>query len=136
MAKERQVPAQERTILVIDDDPDFVRATRKVLESVPYRVVAADNGSEGLKKAKEHKPDLILLDVIMPLKDGFSTCEAIKADPALDGTPVIMLTSFAQKVAETSLSVSQGMSLEADDYIDKPVAPQELLRRVAKLLRK
>ena len=128
--------AEPRTILVIDDDPDFVRATKKVLESVPYRVVMAENGTEGLKLAKAEKPDLILLDVIMPLKDGFSTCEALKAEPGLEEVPVIMLTSFAQKVAETSLSVSQGMSLEADDYIDKPVAPTELLRRVAKLIKK
>ena len=128
--------AELRTVLVIDDDPDFVRATKKVLESVPYRVVTAANGTEGVKMARAEKPDVILLDVIMPLKDGFSTCEALKAEPALEDVPVIMLTSFAQKVAETSLSVSQGMSLEADDYIDKPVAPVELLRRVARLMKK
>jgi two-component system alkaline phosphatase synthesis response regulator PhoP len=122
------------TILIIDDDPDFVRATRKVLESVPYRVLAADNGDDGIKMARAEKPDLILLDIIMPLRDGFSTCEAIKSDPSLEEVPVVMLTSFAQKVAETSLSVSQGMALEADDYIDKPVAPAELLKRVARLL--
>jgi CheY-like chemotaxis protein len=127
--------AEPPTILVIDDDPDFVRATRKVLESVPYRVVSADNGTEGLARARQHKPDLVLLDVIMPFKDGFSTCEALKADPHLGDVPVIMLTSFAQKVSETSLSVNQGMSLEAEDYIDKPVTPAELLRRVAKLLK-
>jgi len=124
------------TILVIDDDPDFVRATGTVLRSVPYHVVSAGNGAEGLKRALEEKPDLILLDVIMPMKDGFSTCEALKADPRLADIPVIMLTSFAQKVAETNLSVGQGMNLESDDYIDKPVAPQELLRRVAKWIRK
>jgi CheY-like chemotaxis protein len=127
--------AEPPTILVIDDDPDFVRATRKVLESVPYRVESAENGTEGLTRARQRKPDLILLDVIMPQKDGFSTCEMLKADLNLSEVPVIMLTSFAQKVSETSLSVSQGMSLEADDYIDKPVTPAELLRRVARLLK-
>lgn len=124
------------TILVIDDDPDFVKATRMVLESVPYTVIAANNGDEGLKKAQAEKPDLILLDIIMPTRDGFSTCERLKANLELSETPVIMLTSFAQKVGETSLSVGQGMTLEADDYLDKPVPPQVLLQRVAKFLRR
>jgi len=124
------------TILVIDDDPDFVRATRLVLESAPYRVITADNGDDGLQKAREEKPDLILLDIIMPTRDGFSACEKLKGDPALASIPVIMLTSFGRRVAETSLAKGQGLTLEAEDYIEKPIAPQELLQRVAKYLKK
>lgn len=124
------------TILIIDDDPDFVQATRMVLESVPYRVITASNGDDGLQKAREEKPDLILLDIIMPTRDGFSACEKLKGDPTLANIPVIMLTAFGQKVAETSLAKAQGLTLEAEDYIEKPVAPQDLLQRVAKHLRK
>jgi len=122
-------------ILLVDDDKDFVEATKMVLESKPYEVVVAYNGDEGLAKARKEKPDLIILDIIMPVKDGFSAAEQLKKDPALKKIPVIMLTSFSEKGGETSLSVSQGLALEADDYVDKPVAPQELLRRVERLLK-
>ncbi len=123
-------------ILLVDDDKDFVEATKMVLESKPYEVVVAYNGDEGLAKARKEKPDLIILDIIMPVKDGFSAAEQLKKDPALKKIPVIMLTSFSQKGGETTLSVSQGLALDADDYVDKPVAPQELLGRVERLLKK
>jgi two-component system alkaline phosphatase synthesis response regulator PhoP len=123
-------------ILLVDDDKDFVEATTMVLESKPYEVVVAYNGDEGLAKARKEKPDLIILDIIMPVKDGFSAAEQLKKDPELKKIPVIMLTSFSGKVAETSLSVSQGLALDAEDYVDKPVTPEELLKRVERLLKK
>lgn len=123
-------------ILLIDDDPDFVETTRLVLESKPYEVITASDGSEGIAKAKKDKPDLIILDIIMPVKDGFVAAEELKKDPELQKIPVIMLTSFSEKVSETTLSRSQGLTLDTEDYVDKPVAPQELLRRIEKLLRK
>lgn len=122
-------------ILLIDDDKDFVEATKLVLESKPYEVITAYNGSEGLQKAKTEKPDLIILDIIMPVKDGFNAAEELKKDPELNKVPVIMLTSFADRRGETSLSVSQGLTLDTEDYVDKPVAPEELLKRVEKLLK-
>lgn len=123
-------------ILLVDDDADFVEATKTVLESKPYQVIVAKEGDEGLKKAKTEKPDLILLDVIMPVKDGFTMAEQLKKDPQLSKIPVIMLTSFAQRKGETSISQAQGLTLEAEDYIDKPVAPQELLKRIEKQIGK
>lgn len=121
-------------ILIIDDDPDFVEATRIVLESKNYQVLAANNGKEGLAKVRSETPDLVILDIIMPHQDGFRVCEEIKADPQLSKTPVIILTSLSEKWGEVTLSVTQGLMLEAEDYIDKPVAPEELLRRVKKRL--
>lgn len=123
-------------ILLVDDDKDFVEATKMVLESKPYEVIVAYDGDEGLAKARQEKPDLIILDIIMPVKDGFRAAEQIKKDPELSKIPVIMLTSFAEKGGETSLSVSQGLMLDTEDYVDKPVAPEELLRRVQRLLKK
>jgi DNA-binding response OmpR family regulator len=123
------------TILLIDDDKDFVEATKVVLESKPYKVITAYNGNDGLEQAKTQKPDLIILDVIMPVKDGFNSAEELKKDPELKKIPVIMLTSFADRRGETSLSVGQGLTLDTEDYIDKPVAPEELLKRVEKLLK-
>src|SRR4030042_3577809 len=127
---------QKAKVLLVEDDKDFVEATKMVLESKPYEVFVAYNGDEGLAKARKEKPDLIILDIIMPVKDGFVAAEELKKDPALKKIPVIMLTSFSEKVSETTLSLSQGLTLDTEDYVDKPVAPQELLRRVEKLLRK
>jgi CheY-like chemotaxis protein len=126
----------EAKILLVDDDPDFVEATRTVLESVPYEVVVAYDGDEALAKVAEVQPDLILLDIIMPTQDGFYVCEKLKSDPLLQNIPVIMLTSLSQHISDTAYSVLDGMMLEADDFIDKPVRPTELLARIARLLKR
>ena len=123
-------------ILLIDDDVDFVESTKTVLESKPYEVIVAHEGDEGLRKAREENPDLILLDVIMPVKDGFTTAEQLKKDPQLSKIPVLMLTAFAAKGGGTSIPVSRGYTLETEDYIDKPISPEELLARVEKFLKK
>ena len=123
-------------ILLIDDDVDFVEATKIILESKPYEVIVAHNGQKGLQKAREEKPDLILLDIIMPVEDGFTAAEQLKEDPQLSKIPVLMLTGFAAKRGGTSIPVSRGYTLETDDYIDKPVSPEELLARVEKHIKK
>jgi two-component system alkaline phosphatase synthesis response regulator PhoP len=123
-------------ILLIDDDPDFVEATRTVLESKPYEVIVSYDGDDGLRKARENSPDLIILDVIMPVKDGFSTAEQLKKDAALKKIPVIMLTSYAERGGQSSIAMSGGLTMETEDYIDKPVSPGELLKRVEKYLKR
>jgi DNA-binding response OmpR family regulator len=117
-------------ILLIDDDIDFVEATRLVLESKPYDVIIAYDGNDGLSKARTEHPDLIILDVIMPGKDGFAVAEQFKKDTELSKIPVLMLTSFAEMGSGSSVAASGGLTLETEDYIDKPVTPEELLRRV------
>lgn len=126
---------EQARILLIDDDWDFVEATKMLLES-KYRVAVAYNGDEGLKKAREEKPDLIILDIIMPTKDGFMVCEELKKDPQLGKIPVMLLTSLSSRIAESTVSVTQALTTEAEDYVDKPVSPEELFKRVEKLLRK
>jgi len=123
-------------ILLIDDDVDFVEATKTILESKPYEVIVAYDGNKGLQKAREEKPDLILLDIIMPIEDGFTAAEQLKEDPQLSKIPLLMLTGFAAKRGGTSIPVSRGYTLDADDYIDKPISPDELLLRVEKHLKK
>lgn len=123
-------------ILLIDDDPDFVEATKTVLESKPYEVIIAYDGDDGLRKAREESPDLIILDVIMPGTDGFSTAEQLKKDAELKKIPVIILTSYAERGGQSSIAVSGGLTMETEDYIDKPVSPEELLKRVEKYLKR
>ena len=123
-------------ILLVDDDPDFVAVTKTVLESrSDYKVLTANDGVFGLSTAKTEKPDLVILDVIMPFEDGFTAARELKADPELSKIPIIILTSFSQRMGETDVSVAQGMELEAEDYVEKPIEPQELLRRVDRLLK-
>jgi DNA-binding response OmpR family regulator len=132
----KQTNKAMRKILLVDDDPDFVAATKTVLKSRPdYEVLTASDGVFALLTAKVEKPDLIILDVIMPFEDGFTAARELKADPDLSRIPIIILTSFSQRMGETDVSVAQGMELEAEDYVEKPVSPQELLRRVDKLLK-
>ena len=123
-------------ILLVDDDADFVASTKMVLESKDYKVIVADDGNEGLHKAREEKPDLILLDIIMPVEDGFTAAEQLKKDPKLASIPVLMLTSYSQKGSGTGIARGRGFSLEAEDYIEKPVSPKDLLSIVAKHLKK
>lgn len=123
-------------ILLVDDDIDFVESTKIILESKPYEVIVAYEGDEALRKAREENPDLVLLDIIMPVKDGFTAAEQFKKDPQLSKIPVIMLTAFAAKGQETSIPVSRGFTLEAEDYVEKPVSPEELLARVEKHLKR
>ena len=122
-------------ILLVDDDRIFVEATKTILER-KYRVITAYNGEEGLEKARKEKPDLILLDVIMPGKDGFQICNQLKQDPKLANIPVIMLTSFAQHRGETNIPVDAGLELEAEGYMEKPVSPEALLAQVGGMLKK
>ncbi len=126
--------AKKAKILVVDDDPVFVEATKTVLET-QYQVVTAQDGDEGLVKAHQEKPALILLDIIMPTKDGFHVCKQLKQDAELAGIPVIILTSFARHRGDTKIPVSAGLELEAEGYIDKPVSPDELLKQVGAFLK-
>jgi two-component system alkaline phosphatase synthesis response regulator PhoP len=122
-------------ILLVDDDVDFVASTRTILESKPYEVIVAYEANDGIQKARKENPDLILLDIIMPMKDGFSAAEQLKSDPQLCNIPVIMLTSFSKKRSETAIPVGRGYELQADDYIEKPVKPQDLLSAVERNLK-
>jgi CheY-like chemotaxis protein len=123
-------------ILLVDDDADFVESTKTILESEPYEVIVAANGDDGLRKARDEKPDLILLDIIMPVEDGFTAAEQLKKDPKLAKIPVLMLTSYSTRGAGTSIPRSRGYELDAEDYIDKPVTPKDLLTVVEKHLKK
>lgn len=128
--------AEKAKILLVDDDIDFVEATKAILESKPYEVIVAFDGDEALRKARAENPDLVLLDVIMPGKDGFNAAEQFKKDSQLSKIPVIMLTSYAEKRSGTGVPVSAGYGLETEDYLEKPVSPQDLLNTVKKYLEK
>ena len=121
-------------ILIVDDDPDLVEAVTMILESKSYDVIAAYGGNEGLEKAKTEGPDLIVLDVMMPDKDGYVVCKELKADPKYREIPILLLTAVVSKISTTRYTQQMGLETEADDYIDKPVEPAELVKRIEVLL--
>jgi two-component system alkaline phosphatase synthesis response regulator PhoP len=123
-------------ILVVDDEPDTVEMIKAALESAAHQVVAAYNGKEGIEKAKKEKPDAIVMDIMMPEKDGFVTCKELKGDPTCKDIPILILTAVGEHFANTRYAKSMGMELEAEDYIDKPIDPKLLVARLAKLLKK
>ncbi len=126
-------------ILVIDDDPDVHTVVQKILVPKSYEVLSAYDGSEGLQKVVEERPDLIILDVIMPGKHGFDICHELKTDEKyhfFSHIPVLMLTVYPEDREKAHLSIREGMMMEAEDYLQKPVDPQELVKRVEDLLKK
>jgi len=125
-----------KKILLVDDDPDFVEAVSLVLKPKKFDVVTACNGIEGLKKAMTEKPDLIVLDVMMPEKDGYAVCRELKSDPKMSHIPVLLLTAVASHVPTTRYTQEMGLETEADDYLDKPVEPEVLVKRIEGLLSK
>jgi len=133
LTKEGTMP---KKILLIDDDPDLVNAVSMILESKNYKVATAFGGIEGLQKAKTENPDLIVLDVMMPDKDGYSVCKELKSDPRLSSIPVILLTAVVSHISTTRYTQQMGLETEADDYIDKPVEPDVLVNRIETLLAK
>lgn len=126
-------------ILTIDDDANLQKVLKKVLESKSYQVIQALDGEEGLQKVIDEKPDLIVLDVIMPGKNGFDVCRELKTNEKyyfFSRIPVLMLTVYPDDREKAHLSMREGMTMEAEDYMHKPIDPEELLRRVEELLKR
>jgi two-component system alkaline phosphatase synthesis response regulator PhoP len=126
--------SEKKNVLLVDDDPDFVEAVKVIVESGGYNVRVAFDGKEGLDAVKEEKPDIIVLDVMMPVMDGHATCAALKKDPETRDIPVILLTAVADRVTTSKYSHRDMLESEAEDYMPKPVDPPELLSQIRRLL--
>jgi len=124
-----------KRILIVDDDPDLVEAVSMLLEAENMVPLAAYGGIEGLEKAKTEHPVLIILDVMMPDKDGFAVARELAADEKLSRIPLVMLSAVVESMAETSYAPhAAARELEAEEWFDKPVDPQALVNRVKELL--
>ena len=123
-----------KRILIVDDDPDLVEAVSMLLEASGMEPLAAYGGVEGLEKARTENPDLIVLDVMMPDKDGYAVAKELAADDRLSEIPVIMLTAVVDHIGNTHYSHASGKDLVADDYFQKPVDPEMLVERIVELV--
>ena len=125
----------KKRILVVDDEPDLVTMISKNLEKEGYKVEVAYNGVEAMKKVKANPPDAIVLDVMMPEKDGYEVCSELKKDEKYSDIPIVMLTAVADHVTSTRYSHADGINMEADDYLPKPASPEDIAESVKNLLR-
>jgi len=118
-------------ILLVDDEHDILDLIEYNLIKQGYSVTKADSGSSALAFAREHHPDLILLDIMMPGMDGYEVCSHLKQDPSLKNIPVIFLTARSDETSEV-----RGLDLGGDDYVTKPISISKLLSRIKALLRR
>lgn len=119
-----------KKILVVDDERDLIETVTFRLQAFGYEVISAYDGQEGLDKARKEKPDLIILDLMLPKMDGYKTCRLLKSDGRYNKIPIILFTARAQESDK-----KMGVEVGADAYITKPFEPQVLLEKIEELLK-
>ncbi|HEX5389472.1 MAG TPA: response regulator [Burkholderiaceae bacterium] len=117
------------TLLIADDEPNIVISLEYLLKREGYRVLVARDGQEALDTIVREHPDLVLLDVMMPHKTGFEVCQAVRASPGVEATPILMLTARGRET-----DVAKGLALGANAYMTKPFSTRELVQKVAEML--
>lgn len=120
-----------KTILVVDDERDLLDLIEYNLKKEGYDVLKAENGLEGIEMTQKHKPDLVLLDIMMPKMNGLETCKLIRSDDEIKHTPIIFLTAKSDEKTEV-----KGLNLGADDFLSKPISTTKLVTRIAAVLRR
>jgi DNA-binding response OmpR family regulator len=118
-----------KKVLIADDEPNIVISLEFLMEHCGYTVKVVRNGEEALQQVETFKPDLILLDVMLPLRNGFDVCRKIRENTAFQATKIIMLTAKGRDI-----EITKGLALGADAYVTKPFGTKELLEQVRKLL--
>lgn len=121
----------KQTILVVDDEKDLLDLIEYNLKKEGFQVLKAENGEEGIKVAKEHKPDLVLLDIMMPKMDGLEAVEIMRMDDALKKIPIIFLTARSDEKTEV-----EGLDKGGDDFITKPISTTKLVSRIKAVMRR
>lgn len=122
--------SNKQLILVVDDDPDLVDSVSRKLEANNYRTSKAYDGVEAWKKIRQERPDMVLLDVMMPEKDGYQLCAELKQDAQFKDITVVLLTAVADNVKSTKYTHQDGRTTLADDYIAKPIDLDKLVEMV------
>jgi DNA-binding response OmpR family regulator len=124
------MPEDQKRVVCIEDEPEMIDLVRLILGRRGFNVIGANGGIEGLETVRREKPDLVLLDLMMPDMDGWEVYQQIKADEVLREIPVVVVTAKAQSIDKVlGLHIAK-----VDDYITKPFGPQELLASVEKIL--
>jgi DNA-binding response OmpR family regulator len=119
-----------KDLLIVDDEPGIVVALQFLMEKQGYAVMVAENGEDALELIYKHKPDLVLLDIMLPGIDGFEVCEIIRLNPDYRNVKILFLTAKGREV-----EIAKGMALGADDYITKPFTNVALISKVKAILK-
>ena len=122
-------------ILITDDDPDILENLLTILGSQPYRLATARDGKQCLALIKEGRPDLLILDLLMPRLDGWGVIRELRSDPEYANLPIMVLTTVVEDASRRRYELEVGLAMDVQDYVQKPAKPAELLQRVEKLLR-
>jgi DNA-binding response OmpR family regulator len=118
-----------RSVLIVDDEPNIVRSLQFLMSKAGYRVRVARDGEQALDEIANAQPDLVLLDAMMPKRDGFDVCQTIRANPSWSRVRIIMLTAKGRDIER-----EKGLAMGADDYITKPFSTRDVMSRVEKVL--
>jgi len=120
-----------KKVLIADDEPDILEILKYNLIKEGYQVITAHDGNEAIEKAKQTLPDLIILDIMMPGKNGVEVCEILRAQPKMKDTLIMFLTALSDEATQI-----KGLAMGADDYISKPISPNVFISKVQSLLRR
>lgn len=127
----KEVQPRRRSILIADDEPDILEIISFNLKREGYKILTAENGNQAIQKAVDFRPDLIILDMMMPGKSGLEVCKLLRIKPEFKETIIIFLTAMNDETTEVS-----GLEMGADDYITKPISPKVLISRINALFRR
>lgn len=128
--------AQKPYILVVDDDPDILDGITTILESQPYRIDTARDGKKCMEMIANEKPDVLILDLLMPRMDGWGVIREMRSEPRYVDIPIMILTTVIEDASRRRYELETGMAMDVQDYIQKPARPDDLINRVEKLLKK
>ena len=126
----------ECNILIVDDDPDILDAITTILETQPYRLNTARDGKQCMAMVNEEIPDLLILDLLMPHMDGWGVIREMRSEPRFNTVPIMILTTVIEDASRRRYELETNMAMDVQDYVQKPVRPDELIRRAENLLRK
>lgn len=121
-------------ILIVDDDPDVLENIVTILETQPYRLATARDGRKCMALIEQEIPDLLILDLLMPRMDGWGVIREMRSEPRYAQVPIMVLTTVIEDASRRRYELETGMAMDVQDYVQKPVRPDELLRRVERLL--
>ncbi len=116
-------------VLLVDDEPNILLSLKFLMQKEGYEVLVAENGDEAIAIARQHLPDLVILDVMLPSPNGYEVCQAMRADPQLTGLYIMMLTAKSNPAER-----EKGLAMGADDYVSKPFSNRELVDKVRAVL--
>ncbi len=126
---------KEPYILIVDDDPDILEGILTILESQPYRLATARDGVKCMEMVRAEKPDLLLLDLLMPRMDGWGVIREMRSEPRFTDVPIMILSTVIEDASRRRYELETGMAMDVQAYIQKPARPDDLLNRIEKILK-